>query len=334
MQLERKSKVKMKYSKMDENFFQIMTDVLINFDHHPYRYLINKKNDVIAFWKQDIEKRIKEGGELYFGISNSDDLKCFALLEELPWDSKIFGTKMAALTYLTFSKDYNVYEANKFVNWLLSRAQEKGFKFLLSKVNTDNMLSIHSLEGNNFLLVDTLLDFIWQKSENSLGKEEMGNERIKIEEATLNDECELKEIAKKAFMKHFGRYHSDPKIPKDKANSVYEEWISSSLRGYADYFYIARIDGKVAGYSIWKKPSELEKVNNLSLGHYSIASVSENYRGMGIFKALTYAGMKALGREVDTIEGPTHINNYPVQKGYISLGWKIGDARHSFHKWL
>jgi hypothetical protein len=324
----------MKFLKMEGNLSEILTDVLTNFDHYPYRYLVNKKNDVIAFWKQDIQKRIKEGGELYLGVSKTNEVKCFALLEELPWDSKIFGKKMGALTYLTFSKDSNMCESKKFVNWLLSQAKEKGFEFILSKVNTDNISATHSLESNDFLLVDTLLDFIWNKISHPLMIGEVCNGKIKIEEATLDDECELREIARKAFIKHFGRYHSDPKIPKMKANSIYEEWVSSSLRGYADYFYVARVEGKIAGYSIWKNPSDLERSNNLSLGHYSIAGVSENYRGMGIFKVLTYAGMKVLGREVDIIEGPTHINNYPVQKGYISLGWRIGDARHSFHKWL
>jgi len=36
----------------------------------------------------------------------------------------------------------------------------------------------------------------------------------------------------------------------------------------------------------------------------------------------------------DCIEGPTHVNNYPVQRGYTKLLWRICDAHHSFHKWL
>jgi hypothetical protein len=44
--------------------------------------------------------------------------------------------------------------------------------------------------------------------------------------------------------------------------------------------------------------------------------------------------MKLLSGMVTCIEGPTHINNYPVQRGYDKLNWKIADARHSFHKWL
>ena len=42
-----------------------------------------------------------------------------------------------------------------------------------------------------------------------------------------------------------------------------------------------------------------------------------DYFGRGLFSSLTYEGMRRLpelGR-VDRIEGPTHVNNYPVQRG-------------------
>jgi hypothetical protein len=110
--------------------------------------------------------------------------------------------------------------------------------------------------------------------------------------------------------------------------------MNSSLNGYADYFVLAEIDNRIAGLSIWKKTSALEKKLPIRLGHYSIGAIHPDFFGRKLFSILTYEGMKLLQPEVDMIEGPTHINNYAVQRGYARLGWQISDARHSFHKWL
>lgn len=301
----------------------------------PNRYLVNKREVLIDYWKEDIYLKCQKGSKAYVGFGVDGGIKCFSLLEDLEWDSKLFNKKMGAVSYLTFDKSCDEEVARDFVNYLVAESKEKGQQFLMCKVNTDNIIGIHSLERNGFLLVDTLLDFIWDKSKNPLKVDEENlNKEVKIEKAELKDEEQLRNLAREAFKRHFGRYHSDPNIKKEDANKVYEEWISSSLKGYADYFFVAKIKDKIAGYSIWKNMSPLEKKYNLRLGHYSIAGVDESCRGMGLFKVLTVAGMRALENDVDVIEGPTHINNYPVQKGYISLGWKIGDARHSFHKWL
>ncbi|NMB99984.1 MAG: GNAT family N-acetyltransferase [Thermoanaerobaculaceae bacterium] len=319
--------------KCEKSEISELSSFLSNSNYFPYRYLSAKRNNLINYWKSDIEKRVEKGSELYL-IFSKNNIKGFTLFEDLPWDSKIFDKKMGCLTHLTFIEDIDFQESKKFVDFAVSVAREKGYEFLLCKSNTDNISAVHSLEKNGFYLVDTLLDFVWDRKTNPLEFSMLSNEKIFIEEAKLSDEDELRHIARKAFSKHFGRYHSDPNIPKEKANSVYEEWVSSCLRGYADHFFVAKVEGKLAGYSIWKKESELEKEFDLGLGHYSIAGVNEEFRGMGLFKLLTIAGMKELEKEVDMIEGPTHINNYPVQRGYAGLGWKIGDARHSFHKWI
>lgn len=300
----------------------------------PYRYLLSKKENVIDFSIKDILERLKDGASFLVFSDEKDLIKGFCLFEDLKWDSQIFNKKMGSINYLLFGNEIEFLESCEIVSKIVSYAQEKSYDFLLCKTYTDNLKVIHALEKNGFLLVDTLLDFIWDSKKRLINNEFKTDEYIIVEEASPSDEEALKKIAYKAFSKHFGRYHSDPFIPKELANRVYQEWISSSFKGYADYIFIARVNGEIAGYSIWKKSSKLEKECSLSIGHYSIAGVDEAFRGKGIFKILTMAGMRALMTEVELIEGPTHINNYPVQKGYVSLGWYIGDARHSFHKWL
>ena len=120
----------------------------------------------------------------------------------------------------------------------------------------------------------------------------------------------------------------------DLATRIYEEWIVSCAKGWADSVYVVTNGKRVAGYSAWKKPSAVDVSHGFRLGHYSIGAVHPDFFGRGLFKALTHAGMEGLCEFADWIEGPTHIENHPVQRGYLRLGWQIGGAQHSFHKWL
>jgi hypothetical protein len=48
---------------------------------------------------------------------------------------------------------------------------------------------------------------------------------------------------------------------------------------------------------------------------------------------LTLEGMRLLAGHARRIEGPTHATNFPVQRAYVALGWRVADARHGFHRW-
>jgi GNAT superfamily N-acetyltransferase len=198
------------------------------------------------------------------------------------------------------------------------------------------MSMIHCLENSGFQLVDTLLDYCvdYRITPFSSITEPKKTEDIVIRFAKPEDEKELEDLAKGAFKSHFGRFHADQHFTFDQATEVYVEWMRSSLRGYADYFILAEIEGRIAGLSIWKKTSQAEEQLPVKISHYSIGAVHPDFFGKGLFTRLTYEGMKLFNGKTDLIEGPTHINNYAVQRGYTRLNWQIYDARHSFHKWL
>jgi GNAT superfamily N-acetyltransferase len=153
--------------------------------------------------------------------------------------------------------------------------------------------------------------------------------------ATSSDRDELVNLAGQVFYNHFGRFHADECIGRQIATMAYEQWMRSSLDGYADWIHLALVKRKIVGFSIWKRPSVTESQLKVRVGHYSIAGIHPDYHGQGLFTALTYAGMQSLHGIADIIEGPTHVNNYGVQLGYSKLGWRVcSDARHSFHKWM
>ena len=311
-----------------------------NSTFNPFRYTaqLGKEKDSKKYWQEKILENLGKIPAFLIAETIAGKMDGFILINELGWDSNIFGKRMAALTEFVIRSECEgkARIADKLVRQAITKAREEKYEFLMSKVYTDDVISIHALEKAGFLLVDTLLDYSvdFRKVEfKKIPAPEVAQE-VKIRFAEKKDADELADLARSSFANHFGRYHSDPRLSRKEAIQTYVEWMNSSLNGYADYFVLAEINNRIAGLSIWKKTSELEKNLPIRLGHYSIGAIHPDFFGKKLFSILTYEGMKLLQSEVDMIEGPTHINNYAVQRGYTRLGWQISDARHSFHKWL
>lgn len=273
-----------------------------------------------------------------FSATKDGEIAGLVVYTNLPWETKIFGTQMGVLKYLFADLDSPHKQEigqgllEKTIGW----ARTLGIEFLLCKVYTDDILTIHALEKQGFLLMDTLLEYVYDSHKNPIHAVPRPQlpDGAHIRSARDEDVGELLTVAQASFQNHFGRFHADERIPHRQAMNVYSEWVRSSCAGYADWVKVAEIDGKIAGYSIWRKPSPLERNLRTRLGHYSIGAVHPEYHRRGLFTALTFAGMESLEGIVDSIEGPTHINNFPVQRAYGRLHWSIRDARHAFHKWL
>lgn len=306
----------------------------------PFRYvaLSGDGKTIDRYWHEKIVENLEKSPAHLISENFTGSMDGFILINALDWDSKIFKKRMASLTEFIVNpvSERKTWIADQILQKAIQKAKKEGFEFLMCKVYTDDIINIHALEKAGFLLVDTLLDYEVDFRKVTFDKIPIPevSPDVKIRLAREEDGPELSELAKASFANHFGRYHSDPRLTKEAATQTYVEWMNSSLHGYADYFVLAEIDHRIAGLSIWKKTSELEKHLPIRLGHYSIGAIHPDFFGKKLFSILTYEGMKLLQPGVDIIEGPTHINNYAVQRGYTRLGWQIGDARHSFHKWL
>ncbi|MEO1289931.1 MAG: hypothetical protein AAFV93_19415 [Chloroflexota bacterium] len=275
-----------------------------------------------------------------YGVFESDKLIATTILSPLQWDSEIYNQKMGSLEHTIYhghvaDKTTLVDALTTLVKHVELLARKQSYDFLLCKTFTDDIQLIHALQRSEFYLVDTLLDYVYHNQYRPLDEinEPSSHLPIVIRDANQADRSDLVQLAEITFESHFGRYHSDNRTDKELATSVYVEWIKSSLDGYGDRILVADLDGEIVGYTVWRHP--LNETNILGrIGQYSIAGIHPDSSGANLFRVLTYAGMQALAPLTDFIVGPTHINNYPVQRGYESLGWRIHDARHAFHKWL
>jgi GNAT superfamily N-acetyltransferase len=301
------------------------------------RFMAHAKDDRIINYNLSLLQSAVASGAIIYGVFQDSQLVGMACLENLSWDSKIYNKRMGTINHLFHTENDTNPKAlyHSLLSYITEQAYEAGYDFLLCKTLTDHIDLIHALQKTEFLLVDTLLDYLYRYDYKPLETIAPPHEdwQTLVREARAEDLDVLLAIAKASFGNHFGRYHADERTSNEVATRVYQEWIRASLAGYGDLILVAEIDGQVAGYTVWRNPSEQDLILG-RLAHYSIAGIHPDYAGHGLFRVLTYAGMHYLQLQADYIIGPTHINNYPVQRGYEKLGWRIYEARHSFHKWL
>jgi ribosomal protein S18 acetylase RimI-like enzyme len=306
----------------------------------PTRYLAKELGaELTDFWSRSIADLAAGSAARTFFVTRSGSPLGLLIYADNPWETDLFGRKAAAIN--TFVVDGAAPDklqiAQSLLDHAIQDAASRGTQFLLGKTYTDDLTCIHALESRGFQLMDTIVDCVYDYRRTPLASIPAPAlpEGVSLRLAAPSDREELSAVAGASFREHFGRYHADERLGRDLATKAYEQWMRSSLDGYADWIHLAVAADKIVGFSIWKRPSKAESQLKVRVGHYSIAGIHPDFHGKGLFTALTHAGMQSLEGIADVIEGPTHINNYGVQFGYAKMGWRVlSDARHSFHKWI
>ncbi len=286
-------------------------------------------------WLDEIRSVLSGDGSAAFVARADGRTAGLAVLADQAWETRVLGRRMTVIRHLAAAGDASQRAAvfERLLDEAVRHAEERGAECLVHRSHADDAPAIHALERHGFLLMDTLLDYVFDFARNELPASSRLPPDARVRPATAEDLDGLLEVSRRAFPVHSGRFHSDERIPRACAVRLYEEWIRSCVEGWADWVLAAECRGAVVGYSAWKKPSEIDRRHGIALGHYSIGAVAPEHAGQGLFRALTVEGMRLLAGHARSIEGPTHAANVPVQRAYAALGWRVAGARHGFHRW-
>jgi ribosomal protein S18 acetylase RimI-like enzyme len=291
-----------------------------------------------AYWLDEITRSLAKKSSIAFQWVASGTIKGFILYNDSPWDTEITGRRIGTVEYIaaTAGDDSGTEIQQELLDELMRSLADRGTQCVVCKVHSTDLQAIHALEQRGFLLMDTLLDFVFDFSRTPL--EEINpprrDKQLKIRRAEPADLSALMAINEKAFTGYFGRYHADSRMPPDTGTKIYAQWVRSAFQGWADWILVAEVDGRIAGYGLWRKPLEIEEKNSLRVAHYDLAAIDPEFLGRGLWTALMFDGMSVARNCAQYLVGPVHVCNYPVQHTLQKLGWRISGARHSFHKWL
>ena len=291
-----------------------------------------------AFWLDEITQSLGNESSIAFVSNVSETINGFIVYNDSPWDSEITGRRIGTVEHIAVAAGDNsgTEILQELLDELTRSLTDRETQCLVCKVHSNEVPAIHALEQRGFLLMDSLLDFVFDFSRTPI--EEINpprrDKQLKIRRATSADLSALMAINEKAFTGYFGRYHADPQMPPGTATKIYAQWVRSAFQGWADWILVAEVDGRIVGYGLWRKPLEIEAKNSLAVAHYDLAAIDPEFLGRGLWTALMFDGMGIARNYAQYLVGPVHVCNYPVQHTLQKLGWRISGARHSFHKWL
>ncbi|MEO7165983.1 MAG: hypothetical protein ABI016_02995 [Chthoniobacterales bacterium] len=306
--------------------------------HPPLGHLPNvSSRQARAYWLDEVKKDLSDPSAAAWIARRSDESSGLLLFLDAPWETKIVEEPVGTLRHFALTNRGEDNEAlDELLQTALQHAVDRGIRCLVCKLDPREVATIHALERHGFLLMDSLLDFVFDypapaPNERKTAGAEGG---LQIRPSTEEDIAEVTAIAERAFADYFGRYHADPRVSRAAATNFYRKWVESSFAGWADLILVAEVDRQIAGFGIWKKASELEARHGLGLAHYNLAGIHPDFSGRGLYSALAAEGMERIRPFASHLIGPVHVSNFPVHRALHRLGWKIRGARHSFHKWL
>jgi hypothetical protein len=314
-----------------------LKEALPRFTHKPLPHLSYLKRDQIeGYWLNDIAQELKNECSTAFASYDEDRINGFVLYSDSRWDTKVVGEPVAVIKYFVGTGENDSLVLDQLLDEVLRHAASRGTQCLTCKVQPLQFASIHSLERHGFLLMDTLLDFLFDFSRTHFDKiiPPKRLDGLDVRLANPQDLPELLVLTETAFAKHFGRYNSDPKMPAGTGTKVYQEWVRSSFSGAADWILIAEVNNQIAGYSVWKKASALEVKHSFDIVHCTLAAIHPDFFRHGVYTTLTFEGMQMTRKFANHLDLPAHVSHFSVGRAKLKLGWKIAGVRHSFHKWL
>lgn len=298
-------------------------------DYRTYR-IINKDR-LNAYLSNQILKLHKDRNSWVVVAREGGKIVGFASLTYLLWDAKHFGFKMGKIGYLAAEGNYEraVAIKNKLLAYLFKLCKKEKIVHLSCRIDVSDTSGIHSLEVNDFRLMDTLVTYVFNRYKHNIcGTKDL----YRIRAFRKEDLGQLIHIAASTFTKD--RFHLDPLIPGAKANVLFGEWIKNYCKNKTSNKVLVAEDNKKSpvGFLAYKLDRELEKLTGIKIiGRGLSASLPES---KGAYVALVKAVIQDTVKSYDCAEFDTQLNNYQVIKVWGRFKFDFTGAKYTFHKWF
>jgi hypothetical protein len=160
--------------------------------HVPLAHLHDLSSDQrLAYWIDEISQSLAKESSIGFQSIASGEINGFIVYNDSAWDSNIMGRRVGTIEHLVVRDDGP--QATAILHELIEKVTrtlaDRGTQFLVCKVQSNERAAIHALEQSGFLLMDTLLDFVFDFSHASI--EEIAanreDEALKIRPAKAAD---------------------------------------------------------------------------------------------------------------------------------------------------
>ena len=321
------------------NAIDHLREALPRFTHLPLAHLPHLSPDERrAYWLNEIRQSLADESCIALASITSARVSGFLIYNDSAWDGQIIGRRIGTVKHLAVTT-HNPAGSEllcQLIDELERTLARRATECVVCRVSAGDLPAIHALEQHGFLLMDTLVDFVFDFSRTSIEeiKTPEQDKQLNIRRAELADMPALMKINERVFADYFGRYHADPRIPPDAATKIYVEWVRFALQDWADWVIVAEIDDVIVGFGLWRKVLDAKENNSPGVAYCDMVVADPAFQARGVGTALMLDGMCIARNCAQYLVGPVHVCNYPIQRTLQRLGWRISGARHSLHNWL
>jgi hypothetical protein len=236
----------------------------------------------------------------------------------LPWDEEIFGFPVA--DFQLGPNPPRIQELPLFVDALAQFSAISKAQLISTRARGDDMGAIALLEQIGFSLVDFSLMATTSRFKTALSS----SSGTALREATAEDHPSICRIAGTAF--HFGRYHTDPRFPRELANARYVHWIRNALSGSnpSNFVFVLGQPGEVVGF--------MDAVICDGRADLRLGAIDPQ-KNLGFAGILLYADSILAVQEhgAKSVFAKIAAANTPVMNVFSMLGFQFSKPEATFH---
>ncbi len=298
------------------------------YEFHDFRtYRMLGKNILKEYLINQIFNLSKENNNWVLAAEDKKKIVGLAVLTFLPWDSKLFKIRMCRISHLMSIGNYKA--AGKIKNRLLTSildiCRKEHFAHLSCRIDIEDISSLHSLEGLGFKAMDTKVTFLFNRQRHKIPQIRT---IYQVRKYKKKDLPHLVRIAKSSFSKD--RFHLDPFISQEKADSLYSEWVKNSAMTRSPLFVAVNKSDKPVGFLTYKL---LARISNYKIvGKDALMAVIPSAKGaiIGLMKAM----LEDIVLNYDSAEFCTHLSNREAIRLFRKFNLDLIRTGHTFHKWV
>ncbi|MBW8012558.1 MAG: GNAT family N-acetyltransferase [Chloroflexi bacterium] len=199
--------------------------------------------------------------------------------------------------------------------------------FLVARCVTSEILAVHSMQRNGFLLMDTIMRF----SVDVVNMYEApGVDILPVRPVQPGEEDAVRALARETFRGYRGHYHEDVRLDPEKCDGIYASLAYEACVNNEEtsIVHVCKIDGEIVGFNILSNPSP-------GVGKAILKCISPEAQKLGVGVSFVQPAITwYLSRGVSVLYGATQITNIASQKHMLFLKFQPSASIYTFHKWF
>ncbi len=290
-----------------------------------YKKIINKENYI----QNEINRYINDDSKIVNFFIKDDELQGLYSLERLDWDSKVFNKnmwKMKLIINTSVSDDIS-----NIRNEFYKECKKHSIDHVSCQVKSKDYNSTYFLEQIGFKITDSIIRFgVNLKNYEIKNDKDINSNSVVIRRYKDKDYDKVLDVAKQAFYDYPNRFRNDTSFRQEQCEKFYLEWISNSMKGFADLIIVAEKEDDILGFSTVKY-KKIFYTDNIIVAEGQLAGVLNSCRGYGLNTKMLMKRLAISSQYADFYEVGTQIYNYASQRTFYKCGLKPIDSYFSFH---